>query len=146
MLAFAFTLGVMTSIVEMMFAANFKIWREAAYRYKAINMTISLLFAFIIGTAFGAGGLIAMTGGVISTVLSVPGYAFLHWNFDSERAQKLEKSRTNHMKQVASKNYEKAREVTTDVVKVGYVTARVVTAPIWIPRKITKKIKSFKSS
>jgi uncharacterized membrane protein len=144
MLAFAMTLAVMSTIVEMMFAANFPAWRQAAYRYKAVNMIISLALSFTIGIMFGAGGLIAMTAGMISTVMSVPGYAFLHWNLDSERANKLGKPRTTQAKETVVVKYNKTKEVANDLGKVAYGTAKVVTAPIWIPRKIVNKFKSFK--
>jgi uncharacterized membrane protein len=146
MLAFAMTLAIMSTIVEMMFAANFKAWREAAHRYKAVNMIISLSLSFIIGIAFGAGGLIAMTAGMISTVLSVPGYAFLHWNMDSPKATSLGTTRTNHTKAIAKHKYDKTKEVTNDLAKVAYGTAKVVTAPVWIPRKINHSYKNFKKA
>jgi uncharacterized membrane protein len=144
MLAFAMTLAVMSTIVEMMFAANFPAWRQAAHKYKAVNMIISLALSFIIGTMFGAGGLIAMTAGMISTVMSVPGYAFLHWNFDSKRANKIGKPRTTHAKEAVIVNYNKTKEVANDLGKLAYGTAKVVTAPIWVPRKVINKFKSFK--
>jgi len=146
MLAFAMTLAIMSTIVEMMFAANFKAWREAAYKYKAVNMIISLVLSFTIGIMFGAGGLIAMTAGMISTVLSVPGYAFLHWNMDSPKATSLGTTRTTHTKTVAKKKFEKTKEVSNDLAKVAYGTAKVVTAPVWIPRQINNKYKTFKKA
>jgi hypothetical protein len=146
MLAFAMTLAIMSTIVEMMFAVNFKSWREAAHKYKAVNMIISLLLSFAIGMMFGAGGLIAMTAGMISTVLSIPGYAFLYWNMDSPKAASLGTTRTNHTKNVAKKKFEKTKEVSNDLAKVAYGTAKVVTAPVWIPRKINNKYKTFKKA
>lgn len=146
MLAFAFTLAIVSTIVEMMFAINFKSWREAAYKYKAFNMVVSIFLSFIIGLAFGAGGLIAMTAGMMSTVLSIPGYAFLHWNMDSPKAHSLGTTRTNNAKNVAKKKYEKTKEVANDLGKVAYGTAKVVTAPVWIPRKINNKYKSYKAA
>lgn len=146
MLAFAMTLAIMSTIVEMMFAVNFRSWREAAHKYKAVNMIISLFLSFVIGMAFGAGGLIAMTAGMMSTVLSIPGYAFLHWNMDSPKARSLGTTRTNNAKKIAKNKYEKTKEVTNDLGKVAYGTAKVVTAPVWIPRKISNKYKSYKEA
>jgi hypothetical protein len=146
MLAFAMTLAIMSTIVEMMFAMNFKAWREAAHKYKSVNMIISLALSFTIGIMFGAGGLIAMTAGMISTVLSVPGYAFLYWNMDSPKARSLGTTRTNNTKQIAKKKYEKTKEVADDLAKVAYGTAKVVTAPVWIPRKVNHKIKSYRKA
>lgn len=146
MLAFAMTLAVMSTIVEMMFAVNFRSWREAAHKYKAVNMIISIFLSFIIGLAFGAGGLIAMTAGMMSTVLSIPGYAFLHWNMDSPKARSLGTTRTNNATKVAKKKYEKTKEVANDLGKVAYGTARVITAPVWVTRKATHKYKTYKAA
>jgi hypothetical protein len=42
--------------------------------------------------------------------------------------------------------YEKTKEVADDLAKVAYGTAKVVTAPVWIPRKVNHKIKSYRKA
>ena len=145
MFAFAIMLAIASTIVEMMFAANFPTWRRLAHEFKWFNMTISILLSFIIGVAFGAGGLIAMTAGLISTVFSIPGYAFLHWNYDTPKAQSLGTTRTNHMKTKTKTKFAKGKELASDLGKVAYGTGKVITAPIWIPRKASHKYKAFKA-
>ena len=73
--------------LEMVIAAKLPIWRKFAGRYLLANMGLSLLLSVCLGMVFGAVGLIALTAGVMSTLMSIPGYRFLHWNFDSELAR-----------------------------------------------------------
>jgi uncharacterized membrane protein len=139
-------LAISSTIVEMMFAANFSGWRQNAHKYKWFNMAVSVLISFILGIAFGAAGLIALGAAMISTVLSIPGYAFLHWNYDSAKAQTLGIPRTEHIKIVAKQKSEKGKELAGDLAKVAYGTGRVITAPIWISRKATTKYKAYKKA
>jgi len=139
-------LAISSTIVEMMFAANFKSWRVNAHKYKWFNMAVSVLISFVLGLAFGAAGLIALGAAMISTVLSIPGYAFLHWNYDSVKAQTLGIPRTEHIKAVAKDKSEKGKELAGDLAKVAYGTGKIITAPIWITRKATTKYKAYKKA
>lgn len=139
-------LAISSTIVEMMFAANFAGWRINAHKYKWFNMVVSVLISFILGIAFGAQGLIALGAAMISTVLSIPGYAFLHWNYDSPKAQTLGTPRTVHIKTVVKDKSDKGKELAGDLAKVAYGTGKVITAPIWISRKATTKYKAYKKA
>lgn len=139
-------LAIASTVVEMMFAVNFPVWRQNAHKFKWFNMVISVFISFILGIAFGAAGLIALGAAMVSTVLSIPGYAFLHWNLDSPKAQALGTSRTDHIKTVTKDKAEKGKELAGDLAKVAYGTGKVVTAPIWVTRKAKKKYNSYKTS
>lgn len=142
MLMMAFLLAIMSTALELMIAAQIPVWRQWSHKSKLFNLINSLVLSYILGIAFGAGGLIAMTAGVLSTFMTIPGYSLLHWNYDSEPArEKYEGNRYRHAKKAAKPKYEKAKELGGDLVKVGWVTGKVVTSPIWIPRKIYKKFK-----
>lgn len=135
MLTFVFLLAIMSTALELMIAAKIPFLRRLAHKSKLFNLLNSLFLSYVIGIAFGATGLIAMTAGIFSTMLSIPGYTFLHWNYDTAQAQALpEKSRYEH-------GTKKWKQVGSDTVKVTYGTLKVVTAPVWIPRKIYKSIK-----
>lgn len=138
MLSLVVMLAISSSIVELAFAANFPRWRQAANNNKAINLTISVIISYILGVAFGAAGLIAMSAAIISTVLSIPGYAFLHWAYDSPRAQKhngnLLKHYTNKWKQVL-----------TDFAEFVYKVLRIITFPIWATRAVIVKFNNMKT-
>jgi hypothetical protein len=86
MLVFAGVLAMSSFALEMVIAAKLPIWRKFAERYLLANMGLGLLLSACLGMVFGAVGLIALTAGVMSTLMSIPGYQFLHWNFDSELA------------------------------------------------------------
>lgn len=130
-------LAISSTIVEMMFAAKIKAWRVNAHKIKAVNMVISILLSFILGLAFGAAGIIALGAAMISTVLSIPGYAFLHWNYDSPEALKHGGNLTAHI-------WNKWRQALSDLMKIIYKIIRFITAPIWITRNLIVKYNEYK--
>lgn len=138
MFAMMIALAIASSIVEMMFAASFPVWRRNAHRLKWVNMTISLILSAVLGVVFGAAGLIVMGAGMISTAMSIPGYAFLHWNYDTPYAQQFEGGLLKH-------NLAKWRVVISDFGKVLYKFLRVITFPIWGMRIIIQKYQNVKS-
>jgi hypothetical protein len=138
MLSLVIMLAVASTIVELTFAANFPRWRQAANNNKAINLFISIVISFILGMAFGAAGLIAMSAAIISTVMSIPGYAFLHWAYDSPRAKK---HNGNLLKHYA----DKWKQVLTDFVNIVYKVLRIITFPIWATRAVILKFNNIKA-
>jgi len=138
-------LGIASFIVEMMFASKIPVWRQNAHKLKWLNMVISIGLAYILGTAFGAKGIIAMGAAMIGTVLSIPGYAFLHWNYDSPMAQR---AGGNLISQEIAKfklSFSQWRVALADLFKLIYKIIRIITAPIWITRNIIVKYNSYKS-
>jgi hypothetical protein len=135
MLTFVFLLAFASFAFEMLIASKFPLWRKLAYKSKLANLTMSILLSYLLGIAFGAAGLITMTAAILSTLMSIPGYTILAWNFDTPKAQALpERSRYQH-------ESKKWKQVGSDTVKMTYGTLRVITAPVWISRKIYKSIK-----
>jgi hypothetical protein len=145
LLSMMLILAITSALLELMIAAKIPAWRRLSAKSPLFNLLNSLFISFMVGIAFGASGLIAMGSGVISTLLTVPGYAFLKWNYDTPKAQELGGNQYVHYKAIAAKKATKTKEVAADVAKVGYVTARVITAPLWIPRDIKKKVVSYKN-
>ena len=130
-------LAIASTVVEMMFAAKIPAWRKNAHKLKWVNMVISIALSFILGIAFGAAGIIALGAAMISTVLSIPGYAFLHWNYDSPKAidggaPVLQQYKTNISAQV-----DKTKELFIDLCKLFYLIGRIITIPFWLPAKIS---------
>jgi hypothetical protein len=134
-------LAIASTSLELMIAAQVPLWRQWSHKSKLFNLINSMFLSYIIGIAFGAQGLIAMTAGFVSTFMTIPGYAFLNWNYDTPKAQSVGGNRYAHAKAQAKPKYEKAKELGGDLVKIGWFTGRTITAPIWIPRKIYRKIK-----
>lgn len=139
------TLAVASSIVEGAFAAKVKIWRVNAHKFKWVNMVISIGLSYILGIAFGAEGLITMGAAMLSTVLSIPMYAFLNWNYDTPTAVlhggnecayyydkfkvKLEQYKLG---------FNKWRVAMADFGKLIYTIIRTITFPIWMARDLMR--------
>jgi hypothetical protein len=139
MLTFVILLAFMSTALELMIAAKIPLIRKFSHKSKLFNLLNSLFLSYLIGVAFGASGLIAMTAGILSTMLSIPGYTFLYWNYDTPKAKSLpEKSQYAHQSK-------KWKQVGADTAKMTYGTLKVVTAPIWIPRGLYRKFKPVRS-
>lgn len=135
MLTFVILLAIMSTALELMIAAKIPLMRRLSHKSKLFNLLNSLFLSYLMGLAFGASGLIAMTAGVLSTMLSVPGYTFLYWNYDSPQAKKVpEPSLYAHQSK-------KWKQVGADTAKVTYGALKVITAPVWIPRSLYNKFK-----
>lgn len=135
MLSFVILLALMSTLFEAMIAAKIPVWRRVAHKSKLANLAMSILLSYILGVAFGAAGLIAMTAAILSTIMSIPVYSFLYWNYDTPKAKSLpEKSRYQH-------GTKKWKQVGSDTLKMTYGALRVVTAPIWVSRKVYRKFK-----
>ena len=129
-------LAVTSTLLELMIAAKIPAWRRLSAKSPLFNLLNSLLISFLTGIAFGAAGLIAMGAGVISTVLSVPGYQFLHWNYDSAMAQRNGGSMYKYTVTKWSKAF-------SDFFQLLYKIIRVITFPIWVTRTIVLKLNQF---
>ena len=137
MFALVILLSICSAAVELTFASKFPTWRKAAKRNKAVNLTISIVLSFILGIMFGAAGLITMSAAIISTILVIPGYAFLEWAYDSPQAATRG---GNQIKYFA----DKTKEVVSDTIKITYKILRVITFPIWGTRIALDKYRNFK--
>ena len=137
MFALVIMLSICSALVELTFASKFPVWRKAAKRNKAINLTISIVISFVLGLAFGAAGLIAMSAAIISTVLVIPGYAFLEWAYDSPQAAQRG---GNQLKYYS----DKIKTVISDLTRLIYKILRIITFPIWGFRIIVEKYQSLK--
>jgi len=135
------SLAIASTIVELMFAARFPIWRKNAHRFKWVNMTISIFLSFILGILFGAAGLITLGAAMISTVLSIPGYSFLYWNYDSPQALARGGDMFSHIKNQTKISINKWSTVLKDLAKVIYSIIRIITFPIWATRWVIVKVK-----
>lgn len=142
MLTMVLILAITSTLLELMIAARIPLWRKWSYRSKLFNLLNSMFLSYLIGLAFGAQGLIAMTAGILSTFLTIPGYTFLHWNYDSDKALDTpEKNRLENTKNKVKQTKQKISEPTSDLFKMTYFTAKVVTSPLWVPRRVYRKFK-----
>ena len=86
---------------------------------------------------FGAAGLITMAAAIISTVIVIPGYAFLEWAYDSPQAATRGGNQIKYYS-------DKTKEVVSDTFKIIYKILRVITFPIWGSRIARDKYRNFK--
>ena len=138
-----FMLALASFLVEMMFAAKVPLWRKNAHKFKWVNMTISLLLSFVLGLAFGAAGLITMGAAMLSTVMSIPGYAFLHWNHDSPEAIAQGGNRSLYYWKNFHTHWAKWRVALADFGTLIYNIIRIITFPIWAMRYVFIKVRPY---
>jgi len=136
-------LALASTLVELMFAARFKVWRKNAHKFKWVNMTISIALSFVLGMAFGAAGLIALGAAMVSTVLSVPGYAFLNWNQDTPTALAQGGNRVKYYWDDFHVHWAKWRVALADFGKLIFTFIKILTFPIWVTRTFVIKIKPY---
>lgn len=137
LLSMMLILAITSCALELMIAAKIPAWRRLSAKSPLFNLLNSLAISFVMGLAFGGSGLIAMGAGVISTILSVPGYQFLYWNYDSPQAQKHGGNMTRHL-------WKKWKEAIGDLMTLIYKVIRFITAPIWITRNLIIKYNNYK--
>jgi hypothetical protein len=131
-------LAITSTILELMIAARIPAWRRWSYNSKLFNLVNSLALSYLMGIAFGAAGLIAMGAGIISTLLSYPGYKFLYWMYDSPMAQK----HGGNMFEYSKKKWMTAIK---DLFKVIFTVIKVITFPLWVTRWIFQKLAKLNS-
>ena len=143
LLSMMIILAITSCALELMIAAKIPAWRKLSAKSPLFNLINSLAISFIMGLAFGAAGLVAMGAGVISTLLSVPGYQFLHWNYDTPQARARGGSQIAYYKANAKVNLAKWQIAFSDLAKLIYTFVRFITFPIWFTRAAYVKIKPY---
>lgn len=138
MFSLVLLLAIASTAVELTFASKFPAWRQAAKRNKAINLVVSIGLSFVLGMMFGAAGLIAMSAAIISTVMSIPGYAFLEWAYDSPGAAK---HNGNQIKYYS----DRWKVALSDFLNLIYKIIKIITFPIWATRSLVLKARSIKT-
>ncbi len=136
-------LAVTSCLLELMIAARVPVWRRWSGASPLFNLINSLFISFIMGIAFGAAGLVALGAGVISTILSVPGYKFLYWNYDSPGARAVGGNRVKHFKENFGVYWAKWSVVLKDFFQLIYTIIKVITFPIWFTRLILIKVSPY---
>ena len=136
-------LAVTSCALELMIAAKVPIWRRWSAKYPLFNLLNSLFISFVMGIAFGAGGLVAMGSGVISTLLSVPGYHLLYWNYDSPSARARGGSQYRYYKANFTTSWSRWRVALSDLGKLTYNFIRFITFPIWFTRAVFVKVNPY---
>jgi hypothetical protein len=145
LLTMMLVLAVTSCALELMIAAKVPAWRRLSAKSPLFNLLNSLAISFIMGLAFGGSGLIAMGAGVISTILSVPGYQFLYWNYDSPKAISGGATMLKQYRNNISSQLDKTKELFIDLCKLFYLIGKIITFPFWLPAKISNWFKELTS-
>lgn len=74
MLMFAMMLAVTSTIMEIVLLLKFKPLLNFLLKHKTLDLIFSFALSYVLGVMFGASGLIAMTAGIFSTLLSLMVY------------------------------------------------------------------------
>lgn len=74
MFMFAVMLAVTSTIVEIVLLLKFKPLLNFLLKHKTLDLIFSFALSYFLGVMFGASGLIAMTAGIFSTLLSIMVY------------------------------------------------------------------------
>lgn len=143
LLSMMIILSITSCALELMIAAKVPIWRKLSAKYPLFNLLNSLVISFIMGIAFGANGLVAMGAGVISTILSVPGYQFLYWNYDTPIAKIQGGNRTIYYWKNFHVHWAKWRKVLGEFNQLMYAIFRFITIPVRILNKIMSFINPY---
>lgn len=137
-------LAITSCLLELMIAARVPLWRRWSAKSPLFNLVNSLFISFVMGIAFGAAGLVALGAGVISTLLSVPGYKFLYWNYDSPVAiHRYDGNRFKHIKENFSDYSAKWIVAWKDFFKLVYTFIKIITFPIWFTRLVYVKLRPY---
>lgn len=103
MFMFAMTLAIISTAIEMFLAGRFKFIHHLFVKYTVIGLIFSFALSYGIGVAFGAAGLIAMFGAILSTVLSYICYEFDLVRFFTPAMITETKKKINHVVMITAK-------------------------------------------
>jgi hypothetical protein len=138
-------LAIASTSFEMMIAAKIPVWRRVASQYVVVNLLGSMALSYFLGVMFGAAGLIAMTAGLMSTFLSIPGYAFLNWCYDSPEAQAHGGNQIAYYSEKWQATKLRWGQTLRDLGEIIYKIIRIITFPIWFTRACIDKFNQIKT-
>ena len=110
-------------LTEMIIARKLPLYRRAASANDIVGIVMSLALSAVIGATFGAGGMIIMLGGLISTLASLATYKAWGW-WDTS----------------GSAGWNKFCTTMRDFFHLMHKILRVVTFPIWGWRALKAKM------
>lgn len=127
MLMMAFILAVISTIIEMFFVVQFEGLRNFMIKHQKFGLFFSLVLSIALGEIFGAHGLIALMGGLTSTIFTYAIYESHALSLvDTYRARKPEIQA-------------KVKDVADTSLKTLVLIWKIITAPVrfgkWCKRK-----------
>lgn len=145
MFTFAIILALASTAFELMLAAKIPAWRRLSHKSLLFNLGNSMVLSYLVGIMFGAAGLIAMTAGIFSTILTIPGYAFLHWCYDSDEAKARGGNQFAYYGTQLRTIRAKWSQTLSDFAELIYKIIRTLTWPIRFTRACTIKVNAIRA-
>lgn len=78
MITLCIMIAVCSLIIEFIIMSKFPRLRRAVSSNSLINLASSLGISFILGSMFGAAGMIVMVGAMLATAISIPVYRVMY--------------------------------------------------------------------
>ena len=141
LLSMMIILSITSCALELMIASKVPIWRRLSGKYPLFNLLNSLVISFVMGIAFGAAGLVTLGAGIISTIMSVPGYKFLYWNYDTPEAHAQGGNRSKYYWSNFHVHCARWRKVLGEFNQLMYAFFRAITFPVRIFNKCYQVIR-----
>lgn len=145
MFTFAIILAIASTFFELMLAAKIRPMRLLSYKSLTFNLVNSMVISWVTGLMFGAAGLIAMTAGILSTLMSIPGYHILYWMYDSPEAQSRGGNQLQYYRDKWNTRKAEIKQTIADFFNLIYKIMRIVTFPIWGMRLAIRKYNTIKT-
>lgn len=145
MFTFAIILALASTCFELMLAAKIKLMRVMSHKSLTFNLANSMVISWITGMMFGAAGLIAMTAGILSTLMSIPGYHFLYWMYDSPEAQSRGGNQLQYYRDKWNARKVEVKQTIADFFNLIYKIIRILTFPFWGMRIAIRKYNQIKT-
>lgn len=146
MLSFAIILAIVSTAFEMIIASKWTWWREKAAHSLLVCGLGSVLLSYALGTLFGGHGLIAMTAGVMSTVMSACCYPILNYWLKHKEAISNTTQKLHNSIDSAAAAWQRNRQTLKDLCHLLMVIARFLTFPFRLIRWITDKYSNATTS
>lgn len=123
MLTLMLILTAVSAVIELAIVSKVPVLGHLFDKLWLIGMFWSIGLSWFLGTIFGAAGLIALSAGLLSTCVTMVVYRF-HL---MEAAHSFKQNQLPKIVQVGR-----------DVLRVMYITLRIITFPIWATRAVIR--------
>lgn len=123
-LTMAILLGLVAAFVELRTSFSVPFIRRAIEKASVLGIAFSVILSIILGTLFGAAGVVVLLGALIATSITQPVYMVM--------------SRVKRSGQDFHHNVQEARDTFRPVWKALKFTILLLTSPIWVPIRIRR--------
>lgn len=120
----AIVFAIIAAIVELRIATKVSVIKKAVQKIPILGVVFSIALSFLLGTMFGAAGLIVMFAAIGATVLTQPVYTVMNKTKDASKK--------------TQDNIQEFKDTWRPVFKLIKYAFLLLTAPLWVPVKIRR--------